>query len=79
MDASIEAVEFSKDISALNNSDLPRYKDFLFDMILGDQSEKNRKESFRVKIIDRIEQVNSEIRKRDGFKHSEEGSNTPKS
>lgn len=79
MDATREIIEFDKDISALNDLDLPRYKDFLFDMILGDQPERNRRESFRTKIIDRIEQVNTEIRKRDGFRHSEEGSDTPKS
>ena len=66
-------IEFGKDISKLNDIDLPRYKDFLLDKICGEQPEKNRKESFRMKIIDRVEQVNEEIKKRNGHRGGETG------
>lgn len=57
-------MEFGKNISELKDEDLPRYKDFLLDQILGEQPNNRRKESFRIKVLDRVNQVDLEIKKR---------------
>ena len=58
----------NKDVSGLSNEDLPRYKDFLLDKILGEgQPAANRGETFRSSILDRVERTNEEISKRNEY------------
>ena len=72
-------MEFVTDISNLKDEDLPRYKDFLLDKILGDQPKERRKESFRSKVLDRVDRVHQEINKRNELRCSNTGGNTPES
>lgn len=58
----------NKDVSGLSDEDLPRYKDFLLDKILGrDQPIAHQGEAFRSSILDRIERTNEEISKRNEY------------
>ena len=69
-------MEFNKDISDLQDTDLPRYKDFLLNQILGDQPKEKRRESFRLKILDRVDQVSEEIKVRNEHRQCNEGGST---
>ena len=57
-------MKFDKDISKLSDVDLPRYKDFFLDKILGDQPEAHHEKLFRSRVLDRVEKINIEIIRR---------------
>lgn len=59
-------VEFRKDVTKLSDADLPRYKDHLFDRILGVIAT----EEFRLAVLDKIEEVDAEIKKRQTHEES---------
>jgi len=61
-------VKFTKSILNLKDKDLSRYKAFLLDQILGEQPENRQQEIFRSEILDRIEETNREIDRRNGRK-----------
>jgi hypothetical protein len=73
-------MRFDKEISELSDVDLPRHKDFLFDMILGrDQPEAHRSEMFRSKVLERVEKTNKEISRRNGSEDSNTGGDSSES
>jgi hypothetical protein len=56
-------MEFARDIKKLKDEDLPRYREFLFDILLGVISTEER----RIQILDRIDEVTHEMLTRQGL------------